>query len=74
MKALLIAALLVPLAGCSTLKRFYQSDPNLLATLAQSVTGPACQAAAGSLQPTENAQVCTNLAACSAAFCTVPTP
>lgn len=64
-----VAALL---SGCTATKALYQSNEQLLAGLAGSVTGPACAAAVSGLQPGEAAPACKGLSACAAAICASP--
>ena len=75
MKALLMIAMVIGLlgvAGCTATKALYQSNEQLLAGLAGSVTGPACASAVSGLQPGEAAPACGGLTACAVAICATP--
>lgn len=69
-----IAAVLIACtgAGCTATKALYQTNEQLIAGLAGSVTGPACTQAVSGLQPGEAKPACTGLTACAAAICASP--
>ena len=73
MKQLLIAALAITgLSGCTAVKATYQSNSELVAGIAASVTGPACAEAVGGLKPGEAKPACAALSACAQAICATP--
>lgn len=69
MRYIVLMALVIALAGCSTLKNAFKSNAEVLAAMAPGLTQQACDPAAKSLQPHENALVCAGLNGCAKAFC-----
>lgn len=75
--SLFLALVMVLISGCSTVTGAFKSNEANIAVLAPLVTGPGCQAAASTLQRSENQIICNSLQACNQSFCNaavVPVP